>query len=441
MKVSIAVLCHNRPVLAANCIESILHHTTHPFELVLLDNGSTDPRIPQLFERTAGRYRDVKILREEANIGSGPGRARALAQASGDVLITLDSDTEVTAGWDVPLIAKLCAHENTAAVGALLLDENRRVHALGGTHENLGTRYIVLSELARGLAPEDPELRSGRLQPSWLPSGAMAIKASCYARVQFPSDRFFNCFIDANYSFELTKAGFGLDVSPESVIYHLPKLDQESEAHAYAQMRSNPAVLCQSILYFIDSWGRNPMLSWQCLNQLLDRQLNLNQGEALLEEVHAFLEARKGISRSGSARLYDCSVIAECLRSIRTEIQKPRPQAAAAFMAQAAALAARRGSVYIWGFGEGGRRVAAALTAAGIDWAGFIDSDARNTGKSYAERSAFFADDILARTPRVPMVIASSYAEAIRTHLIETGNLEGADFIIAPVHALPPPSA
>ena len=439
MKVSIVVVCHDRYALASNCIKNILCHTVNPFELVLLDNGSKDRQIQLLFEEVAGLHKETRLLRLEKNIGSGPGRAYAFAHTSGDVLITLDSDTQVTTGWDVPLIDRLFAKKETAAVGALLVNADGRVHSLGGTHHNIGDKHILLKELSSGYRFTDPELRSRQFQPTWLPSGAMAIKASCYSRVQFPSDRFFNCLIDANYCFELTKAGYKLDVSPESIVYHLPNTDTGEEAKAYHRMRFDNAVLCQSILYFMDAWGRNPMLSWDCLNRLVNEPLTVKQGDCLIEQVRSFLQARNGISSNGSYRLYSLDLIAEYLRSINAKMRNGRPQNEINFIRDAADLSARYGSLLVWGLGAGGRRAAEALTRAGIRWRGFIDSDRRYAGTYHGERMVFWADNILAQKTRAPIVLASSYVAELYRRLVDVGRFEGDDFIVAPVHALADP--
>jgi GT2 family glycosyltransferase len=451
VNVSIAVLCHNRPVLASNCIESILRNTSNPFELVLLDNGSTDPGIQELFASVRRTRANVKILREPSNIGSGPGRAAALAHATGDALVTLDSDTEVTPGWDRPLVERLFASEGTAAVGALLVNADHRVHSLGATHEDIGTGHVLLRELAGGWSPSDPRLMSAHFDPTWLPSGAMAIKASCYRHVPFPSDRFFNCFIDANYCFELRRAGYRLEVSPESVVYHLPARDDLDDTRAYYRMRFDRAILCQSILYFTDSWGRNPFLSWGCLRLILDRPLTVEQGDALIIELREYLARNGGVSLTGPAPLYDRQVIRaflteqeQALAAADLALAAPSvapvgtdgPSGTAAFIDRVRRLRSESVALHIWGAGTGGLKVAKTLRIAGLTFDGFVDSDCTKRGTTVEGMPVVGPTEVLAVGKASTFVVASRYADDICARLCDSGRREHVDFIVAPLDDL-----
>src|SRR5262249_38157178 len=67
---SIIVLCCNELEYTERCLESVLRHTRPPYELILVDNGSTDgtPAYLAHFRLHPGPAR-VDVIRNETNVG------------------------------------------------------------------------------------------------------------------------------------------------------------------------------------------------------------------------------------------------------------------------------------------------------------------------------------------------------------------------------------
>ncbi|MFA0783050.1 glycosyltransferase [Fervidibacter sacchari] len=96
--VSIIVLNWNNLRYLRRCVESVFAHTRQPFELIIVDNGSTDGSRRYLNELVR-QHRNVKVVLNERNIGAPAGRNCGLAVAEGDFIVFLDSDTVVTKNW------------------------------------------------------------------------------------------------------------------------------------------------------------------------------------------------------------------------------------------------------------------------------------------------------------------------------------------------------
>jgi glycosyltransferase involved in cell wall biosynthesis/tetratricopeptide (TPR) repeat protein len=85
--------------LTHRCLESVLRTTHADFELIVIDDGSTDDTSAMLeeFARSASTrnasLRDVRILRNEASRGFSHACMQGLREARGEFLMLLDGDT------------------------------------------------------------------------------------------------------------------------------------------------------------------------------------------------------------------------------------------------------------------------------------------------------------------------------------------------------------
>ncbi len=104
--VSVIVGVYNKERFVGECLRSVLAQTYQNWELIVVDDASTDASLAEV-ERTVGRDPRVRILRRETNSGhpSVP-RNNALSVAKGAILMLLDGDdvwipqkVEVQVAW------------------------------------------------------------------------------------------------------------------------------------------------------------------------------------------------------------------------------------------------------------------------------------------------------------------------------------------------------
>ena len=107
MKISIIITVYNREKTIARCMESVLNQDCGDYELIVVDDGSTDgtPHIVRSYE---GAYLSrLRILRQ-ANGGVAAARNAGLAAAEGEYVTYLDSDDYMLDGALPRLIAAAC---------------------------------------------------------------------------------------------------------------------------------------------------------------------------------------------------------------------------------------------------------------------------------------------------------------------------------------------
>jgi GT2 family glycosyltransferase/glycosyltransferase involved in cell wall biosynthesis len=81
------------------CVASVLANLRPDVRVVLIDDGSPDPRVAQYFAELAQqRHPQVELLRNDANLGFTATANRGMQLSRADVIL-LNSDTIVTRGW------------------------------------------------------------------------------------------------------------------------------------------------------------------------------------------------------------------------------------------------------------------------------------------------------------------------------------------------------
>lgn len=98
--VSIIIPCCNNVALTRECIDSVLRHSRAPFELILIDNGSTDGTA-QYFAglRPQGHVTRIDVITNTYNRGFPTACNQGLMRSAGEYIVFLNNDTIVTADW------------------------------------------------------------------------------------------------------------------------------------------------------------------------------------------------------------------------------------------------------------------------------------------------------------------------------------------------------
>ena len=119
-KVSVIVLTYNNLQLNKHCINSILNKTAYPnYELIVLDNLSTDGTVDYLRELEKQKHPRLKVMFNDENSGFAGGNNKAIKLSTGKYVVLLNNDTVVTRGWLTSMVKHLEKDNKCGMVGAV----------------------------------------------------------------------------------------------------------------------------------------------------------------------------------------------------------------------------------------------------------------------------------------------------------------------------------
>ena len=95
--ISVVVPAYNAAGVIERCIDSVLRQTYLDFELLIIDDGSTDETAETVAAKAAQDAR-IHLIRQE-NAGVSSARNTGIAAASGELLCFIDSDDTVSANY------------------------------------------------------------------------------------------------------------------------------------------------------------------------------------------------------------------------------------------------------------------------------------------------------------------------------------------------------
>ena len=146
---SVVLPCYNESAGLANILDRFQEvGGDRPFELILVDNGSTD-RTPEVLAELLPRYRFARSVRIEQNRGYGDGIFRGLGEARGEILAWSHADLQTDPGdvfraWDV--------FGQAAEPARLLVKGRRHGRRVGERVISRGMEVVALVLLRRCLS-------------------------------------------------------------------------------------------------------------------------------------------------------------------------------------------------------------------------------------------------------------------------------------------------
>jgi GT2 family glycosyltransferase len=209
-RVTVVVVTWQGAHLLGPCLDSLARQTLS-HDVLVVDNASTDDTTAVL-----AAHPDVRVIRNDSNLGFAGGAQQGLEGATGEWVAFLNNDAVAEPGWLDALLTAARANPGVAAVTSLLLiadTEPPRVNNAGVVllPTLYGTDRAAGADPARVAEPAEVFGFSG--------GAALLRRAAARAVGGFPV-RFFLYYEDTDLSWRLRLRGWSIRYEPAAVVHH-----------------------------------------------------------------------------------------------------------------------------------------------------------------------------------------------------------------------------
>jgi len=209
--ISIIILNFNGIDILRNCLQSVLESDYPRFEVIVLDNGSTDGSV----EMVRMEFPLVHIIESRKNLGFIMGNNLAISQSHGDIIVLLNNDTKVDRHW-LRWIAKAANDPNVGIVGCKVYYMGTNVIQDAGSFLNpWGLSFTPDAGLL------DHENDSKVVEVDWVTGAALGIKRNVLKIIGLLDTKFSPSFYeDVDLCIRAKKHGFKVVTARGAKIFH-----------------------------------------------------------------------------------------------------------------------------------------------------------------------------------------------------------------------------
>lgn len=236
---SIVIPTHNQLNTLRQCIKSITENTNSSYEIIVVDNASTDGTANYL-RKAQGKLRSKTM---DTDRGFAGAINVGLMMAKGRTIVLLSSETLVTENWLDHMMACLNSHDGIGMVGPVTNDT-----VAGDQHIDVPYKSIA--------AMPDFERSNKRPDASrWHRTDRLAGFCLLFRRELFEAAGYFDegyqlrDFADDDYSIRVRLLGKSLVVANDVFVHYCGNASKEASSERLVHERSH--------YYFIDKWN-NP---------------------------------------------------------------------------------------------------------------------------------------------------------------------------------------
>lgn len=196
------------------CLGSIQSQVFREFEVIVIDNGSTDGSVGFI----RAHFPETVIIENKRNLGFAKANNQGIEIARSAYIATLNNDTEVDSEWLKHLYSAVKSSDSSVGMWApkiLSLEENDRIDSVGGL-------LLYPDGIARGRGRLEKDMgQYDNVRDILLPSACSALyRRDMLDEVGGFDDDFFAYCEDTDLGLRARLAGWRAVSVPESVVYH-----------------------------------------------------------------------------------------------------------------------------------------------------------------------------------------------------------------------------
>jgi N-acetylglucosaminyl-diphospho-decaprenol L-rhamnosyltransferase len=265
MKLSIIlVISFEKPELVSEALACVFASDARfEYEVIVVDNASGEAA--EALEPFKGRLR---VIRNQENLGFTRANNRGAAEARGEYLLFLNSDTAVRPDALSRLVAFADAHPETGALGPLVLNGDGSFQLSYGRPISLFSEFWQKAVASRAARSTDP-LRLKTRKVGWVSGCCLLTRREYFPGGKVFDEDIFLYFDDSELCARLRKAGKRIIFFPGARIIHYGGASVRSlPARTAVEYRRSQLHVYRKHLPAWQSWLLREYLGWKFRRRL-----------------------------------------------------------------------------------------------------------------------------------------------------------------------------
>lgn len=216
---SIVIVNYNQGDYTAQCLDSLRAAAPGiPYEIILVDNASSDGSP----DRLAERYPEVRLIRSPENRGIAGGNNLGIRAARGRYILLLNNDTLVLPGMLERAVSYLEEHPDVAGVGGNLLNPDGSFQAGYVEFPSLWQEFLIVSKIGLLLRPGYPSHRpaESEREVDWMSTAFMVFRREALEEVGLVDEEYFIYSDETDLQYRLKQAGWKIVYLPDLKTIH-----------------------------------------------------------------------------------------------------------------------------------------------------------------------------------------------------------------------------
>ncbi len=242
--VCFVILNWNQPALTRACLQSVRGLNYGNYEVILIDNGSTDGSASCI----RAEFPEVQLIHLEHNVGYSPGNNVGIETAlKGDCqyLLLLNNDTEVHPDMLGRMVASAESDPAVGAAGPTMYYASPP-DMIWSAENHIDWRNSCIRRARMGEHVGAAALALMRPQAvDYVDTCSVLVKREVVEKIGPMDERFFINYDDLDYNVRIAKAGYRILYVPEAVMWH-----KVSATMGLASPRTTYYMTRNSLLFF-----------------------------------------------------------------------------------------------------------------------------------------------------------------------------------------------
>jgi len=227
--VSIIILNYNAGELLSDCIESIFKTKYDNYEVILVDNASTD----KSYKKCKEKFNKIHLIENEKNLGYCEGNNVGIREAKGEYVVILNPDTKVEPNWLDELVAAYRKQGDALYQPKILAFENRIFESAGNMLQTFGFGYPK----GRGEKDERQYDEPGKI--GYASGACLFTSMKVLNKIGYFDPFLFLYHDDLELGWRAAQMGIKSSYVPSATIYHLASYNLKWSAQKFFWLERN----------------------------------------------------------------------------------------------------------------------------------------------------------------------------------------------------------